>query len=202
VVLINSIFNCSFLTGFAVSYYLKLRYVNRAAASLKNVWSRSKNENKQGDGKMEQSCSGTSVPIVGAWKLISFEIQKTESQVIYPFGENAQGSIIYTQSGRFSVQVMRPARPAFASGDQIKGTIEEIEINYKGFISYYGFYEFDRENGFVVHHVEGSLFPNWEGQSQKRFFKLSDNRLELSTPPTLWGGGGEVIGILLWERIE
>ena len=151
---------------------------------------------------MEQGHSRASVPIVGAWKLISFEAQKADGQVIYPFGKNAQGSIIYTRSGRFSAQVKRPDRPQFASGDQMKGTIEEIEANYKGFVSYYGPYEFDSENGFMVHHVEGSLFPNWEGQPQKRFFELSGNRRKLSTPPTLWGGGGEIVGVLVWERIE
>jgi len=83
-----------------------------------------------------------------------------------------------------------------------KGTPEEIKANYEGVISYFGPYEFDAEEGFVLHHVEGSLFPNWEGQAQKRFFELSGNRLTLSTPPTLWGGGGEIVAVLTWERIE
>ena len=141
------------------------------------------------------------IPIIGVWKLISFEIQKENGEVVYPFGKSAQGSLIYTDSGRFSAQVMRPDRPRFASGDQLRGTNEEIKANYEGFVSYYGPYEFDRKKGFVIHHVEGSLFPNWEGQRQKRFFELSRNRLKLSTPPTLWGGG-EVVGVVLWERIE
>ena len=149
----------------------------------------------------DQMQSQNPVPIIGAWKLISFEIQQPNGEVVYPFGENAQGSIIYTESRRFSVQVMRPERPQFTSGDQMKGTAEEIEASYKGCISYYGPYEFDSENGFIVHHVEGSLFPNWEGQAQKRFCELSGNRLKLSTPPTLWGGG-EVVAVLLWERIK
>ncbi len=151
---------------------------------------------------MGQSLPRALVPIIGAWKLISFEIQKADGEVLCPFGENAQGSIIYTETGRVSAQVMRLGRPLFASGDQMRGTTEEVEANYKGFISYYGSYEFDSENGFVVHHVEGSLFPNWEGQPQKRFFELSGNRLKLSTPPILRGGGGEIVGVLLWERIE
>lgn len=140
------------------------------------------------------------VPIIGAWKLISLEIQKENGEVIYPFGKNAQGSIMYTKSGRFSVQLMRLDRPQFASGDQMKGTMEEIKANYEGFVSYYGSYEFDRKKGLVIHHVEGSLFPNWEGQKLKRFLELSDNRLKLSTPPILWGG--EVVGVVLWERVE
>ena len=143
--------------------------------------------------------SQDSVLLIGTWKLISFEIRKSDGGIAYPFGENAQGSISYTECRRVSVQVMCPDRPQFTSGDQMKGTSEEIEANYKGFISYYGFYELDSENGFVVHHVEGSLFPNWEGHVQTRFFELSDNRLRLSTPPILWGGG-EVVATLLWER--
>ena len=140
-------------------------------------------------------------PMVGAWELVSFKIRKANGEVICPYGKNARGSIIYTDSGRFSAQVMRPDRPKFASGDQMKGTAEEIKANYEGYVSYYGSYEFDSENDIVIHHVEGSLFPNWEGQDLKRFFELSGNRLKLNTPPTLWGGGGEVVGTLIWERI-
>ncbi len=149
---------------------------------------------------MSQNLSQTSSPLIGAWNLISFEIQNSNGDVIYPFGENAQGTIIYTDTGRFSVQVFRPNRPHFASGDQMRGTLEEIKTNYEGFSSYYGSYESDSENGFVIHHVEGSLFPNWEEQPQKRFYDLSGNRLKLSSPPLLWGGS-EAIGVLLWERV-
>ena len=74
--------------------------------------------------------------------------------------------------------------PKFASGDQMEGTAEEIKANYEGYVSYYGSYEFDNENDIVIHHVDGSLFPNWEGQDLKRFFELSGSRLKIKTPPT------------------
>ena len=148
---------------------------------------------------MEKS-SRNLASIVGAWKLISFKIQKENGEVIYPFGKNALGLIVYTDSGRFSVQVMRCDRPKFASGDQMKGTAEEIKANYEGYVSYYGSCELDKEKSFIIHHVEGSLFPNWEGQGLKRFFELSGDRLKLNTPPTLWGGGGNV-ATLIWECI-
>jgi len=150
---------------------------------------------------MKPALDQESAPMIGTWKLISFETQRENGEVMHPFGKNAEGSLIYTKFGRFSVQLMRPDRPQFASGNQMRGTTEEIKANYEGFVSYYGRYEFDRKKGFVIHRVEGSLFPNWEGQRQKRFYELSGNRLKLSTPPTLWGGG-EVVGVLIWERIE
>jgi hypothetical protein len=151
---------------------------------------------------MNQDKSQAARAIVGAWRLVSFEIERDDGTVIHPFGPDAQGAIIYTDSGRMSAQLMRKGRPLFSAGDQMKGTPEEIEASYTGCVSYYGSYEVDVDAGFVVHHVEGSLFPNWEGEEQKRFFELSGNRLKLRTPPTQWGGGGRIVGVLVWERIE
>ena len=150
---------------------------------------------------MGKNLTESPVTIIGAWELVSFEMRKENGEVSYPFGDDPQGVIIYTEPGRFAVQLMRTNRPRFASGDQMKGTVEEIEASYKGCISYYGSFEVDHEGSFVVHHVEGSLFPNWEGQDLKRYCDLSvRNRLKLTTPPTLWGGGGEIVLIVEWER--
>jgi|KBSSwiStaDraftv2_1062776.scaffolds.fasta_scaffold51091_3 hypothetical protein len=137
---------------------------------------------------------------IGAWKLISFEFRKDEGQSIYPFGEKAQGSIIYTESGRYSAQLMRIDRPRFALPDQMQGTTAEIEAGYKGCISYFGSYEVDFENNFIIHRVEASLFPNMEGSNQIRMFELSGDRLQLRTPPFRLDGE-QAIGILQWTRI-
>jgi len=147
---------------------------------------------------MEESAHGS--PLIGAWRLVSFHARGSNGDVSYPFGKDAQGSIIYTESGRFTAQLARPGRPPFSSSDQMKGTSEEMEASYKGFISYFGQYECDRQRGVVIHRVEGSLFPNWEGQALMRYFVLSGNRLTLTTPPTSWGGGGEIVAIVEWER--
>ena len=141
----------------------------------------------------------TAVPIIGAWKLISFQIERSDGTVIYPFGEDAIGSIIYSESGRFSAQAMRRARPQFAAGDRMQGTPEEIKASYEGVVSYFGPYDFDPDAGTVTHNVEGSLFPNWEGQAQLRYFQLDGNRIRLSTPPMKWSGG-EIVASLVWER--
>ncbi len=145
--------------------------------------------------------SKNSTPIVGAWKLISYRVQKDSEEAIHPFGKNASGSLIYTDSGRVSAQIMRSDRPKLASEDPTKGTIDEIKANYEGYVSYYGSYEVDKKNGFVIHHVEGSLVPNWEGLKLKRFFKLSHNRLTLIPPPELLDGS-RYVTTLTWERIS
>jgi len=93
-------------------------------------------------------------------------------------------------------------RPLYVAGDQMLGTPEEIEAAFKGCVLYYGTYTLDAAAGFVVHQVQGSLFPNWEGEAQKRFFALSGNRLTLSTPPIAWGVAGQVVETLVWERLD
>ena len=139
--------------------------------------------------------------LVGAWRLITFEFRRDDGSVIYPFGETARGSIIYTESGRYSAQLMRRDRPRFAVADQMQGTADEIEASYKGWISYFGAYELDLENNLIIHHVEGSLFPNMEGTKQFRLFEVSDNRMKLTTPPFKLDGE-QAVGILVWERID
>lgn len=142
----------------------------------------------------------TNISIVGAWGLVTFEFRTADGNVIHPFGERARGTIIYTASGRYSAQLIRRDRPRFASGDQMTGTPEEIESSFKGCISYFGSYEVDADQGTIIHHVEGSLFPNMEGGDQKRTFDLSGNRLQLTTQSIKFGGE-KAVGVLLWERI-
>jgi hypothetical protein len=139
--------------------------------------------------------------IVGAWRLVTFEFRKVDGDVIYPFGAEMRGSFIYTDTGRFSVQLMQIDRPRFEVSDQLRGTSEEIGASYKGSISYFGTYKVDIENKEINHYVEGSIFPNMEGTQQKRFFEFNENQLILRTPP-FNAGGERVTGILQWERIE
>jgi len=82
----------------------------------------------------------------------------------------------------------------------MRGAANEIEASYKGCISYFGSYEEDRENGFIIHLVAASLFPNMEGSNQIRMFDLSGDRLQLRTPPFKLDGE-RAIGILQWTRI-
>ena len=138
---------------------------------------------------------------VGTWKLVSSEFRRSDGEVTYPMGRNASGMLMYDASGHMSVQIIRPDRPTFASGDQLKGTLEEIKSAFEGCVAYFGTYEVNEEKGSVTHHVEGSSFPNWVGTDQRRFFEFYGNRLTLSTPPAPFGGE-HVTALLVWERAE
>lgn len=139
--------------------------------------------------------------VCGTWKLLSFEIVLSNSQIIYPFGNEVKGMLIYTEKGYMSGKLMTCERANFALPDPLKGTNEEIKEAFEGFIGYFGTYEIDNEQGKIKHCVEGSLFPNWEGETQERFFHLEGQLLKLSTPPLDYGSENAT-GILIWEKIE
>jgi len=138
--------------------------------------------------------------LTGTWKLISCETRSSNGEVAYPYGKDPFGMLMYDPCGKlFFALLMRRDRPKFASNDPWRGTPEEIKAAFEGFNAYCGTYEVNEEKGTVTHHVEGSMFPNWVGMDQIRFFKYSDDQLLLSTPPILLGGK-QSTAHLIWAR--
>jgi len=137
--------------------------------------------------------------LVGTWKLLSCEARGSSGEVSYPYGRNPFGMLMYDLGGNVFVLLMRRDRPKFASDDLWKGTPEEIKAAFEGFNAYCGTYEVNAEKGTVMHHVEGSMFPNWVGMDQERCFKCSGEQLTLSTLPLLLGGRRSTVH-LIWAR--
>jgi hypothetical protein len=137
--------------------------------------------------------------LIGTWRLVSWVVQDENGKISHPYGEQPVGQLIYDASGNMSAAIMRPGRPRFATSDKFRGTTEETIEAFDGFEAYFGIYQVNEGEETVIHHVEGSLFPNLVGLTLKRFVKLSGNRLVLSTPPTRYGGS-KVTAVLVWER--
>ncbi|MFO7963639.1 MAG: lipocalin-like domain-containing protein [Desulfobacterales bacterium] len=135
----------------------------------------------------------------GSWRLIASEFRTSGGEVIHPLGDDALGRVIFSRSGFMSAQLMRKGRPGFASEDPSNGTFEEIKSAFEGYIAYYGPFELDLEKQRLITHVEGSLFPNWVGADQVRFFEFNGDRLTLKTPPFAFGDE-KFQGVLVWER--
>jgi hypothetical protein len=88
--------------------------------------------------------------------------------------------------GYLSVVLMRAGRPHFQSQDSFGGSPDEKAGAMETFLSYCGTWEVQENE--VVHHIEISLFPNWTGKDQRRFYQFAGRRLTLSTiPPGLPG---------------
>jgi hypothetical protein len=137
------------------------------------------------------------VPLVGTWRLISTE-QRLTNGTIQPspiYGPNGSGYLTYSLTGRMSVILVNPDRPLWKSEDN--PTPEEIKSAMDGFIAYYGSYEVNETEGFIIHHIEAHLVPNWTGD-QKRYFVLLGDRLTLRVVPPL--SDGLVEYKLVWER--
>lgn len=139
--------------------------------------------------------------LAGVWRLVSSEFRTSSGEVVYPLGEDALGQAIFTDSGYLSAQLMRSGRPNFASGDQAGGTPQEVQAALQGYAAYYGRCELDVENRTITTTVEGSLFPNWVGSRQLRYYELSAKQLVLRTPPIAFGDK-KFTGVLNWERVS
>ncbi|MEE8553055.1 MAG: lipocalin-like domain-containing protein, partial [Desulfobacterales bacterium] len=88
-----------------------------------------------------------SVRVVGAWNLISAKAQNPNDDVIYLYGENPFGMLMYDTKGYMSVLLMRTGRAKFVSGDPLGGSSEEIKEAFEGFDAYCGTYEVNAKEG-------------------------------------------------------
>jgi hypothetical protein len=136
-------------------------------------------------------------PLVGTWRLVSFEMRDEHGRVTYPLGRDALGFITYAPDGHMAVQFGRADRARLAVGDWAGATPAEIAAAARDYLAYCGTYEL--RDGEVVHRVELSLMPNWIGAELVRLVAFDGERVSLSTPPTLVGGRQQ-IATLVWER--
>jgi hypothetical protein len=137
----------------------------------------------------------------GAWKLIASEMRTSGGDVHYPLGEDCMGRLVIDTDGNFSAQLMRSDRPRFASDDLVRGSDEEIQAAYQGYIAFWAQFEIDEAKQEITYVVEGSLFPNWIGHRNLRHYEFEGDRLTLRTPPFLMAEQ-QVTGVLIWERIQ
>jgi len=136
--------------------------------------------------------------LLGAWTL---ENPVDGSPPRHPFGDDAQGRLIYDHGGWMSVQLMVASRPSFASGDWFQATSEELS-SAAAFIGYSGTFVIDERAATVSHVIDMSFFPNWIGQTQIRRISLALNRLELTPVEPIRSDGRDVIPTLQWMRHE
>ena len=141
------------------------------------------------------------LPVIGIWKLISFQAEADDGTVTYPFGKDVAGLLLIDAKGHFSVQLMDRKRPSFKSGDPRGGTPEEVKTAFENYMEYYGTFDLDETKAVAIFHVRGAWLPNWIGTDQIRYYALSENRLSISTAPVLYGGK-TAVGKLIWERVN
>ena len=129
---------------------------------------------------------------IGAWRLVSFEEETSDGEIVYPYGENPIGSLIYDSSGRMSVQIMRRDREPFSSSEWETTPAEEIKEGSEGFTAFFGSFEVHAANNTVIHRVEGHVLPGSVGKTLRREFEFTGDLLILKPSPNRR---------VIWERV-
>ena len=142
---------------------------------------------------------GVTGELVGRWKLVSIEGGRLNDEVVREWGPKPTGYLSYDASGFVSVQFMRDPRAARPSREL---TPYERREAFESYYAYYGRFEVDDKGGFVTHHIQGSLRPGPGRHGSECFFKLSGDRLDLSTPPQQLETGEPRVYRVSWERVH
>ena len=98
--------------------------------------------------------------------------------------------------------MMRPERVRLRAGDESAEGVAVLRAAFEGYTAYFGTYAVDGERGVVVHHVLGSLLPNWVGRELVRHYAFSEggDQLTLTTPP-MGPADAPMVGKLVWGRL-
>lgn len=133
---------------------------------------------------------------IGTWKLVSFYAQGSGKDIIYPFGKEVRGRLIYEPSGRMAVQIMGLRRLRSVSDDKSRDRVRRVVSRY---VAYYGSYSVNETKQSITHHVEAALLPEWVGTDLIRHFECNGKYLTLKG--LLMLGGVQRKVSLVWERL-
>ena len=125
---------------------------------------------------------------VGTWAVASQYVEQ-DGRRLQPFGDKPKGRVMFDDKGRFMLIAQRSDLPKFASNNRMTGTPDEYKAIGQGTIAYYGTYMIDDKEGTITQRYEGSTYPNWDGDEQKRLIGISSDELRITSPFTSVGGG-------------
>ena len=146
---------------------------------------------------------GAAGKLIGTWKLVAIEERDADGKLTVPldYGSDPVGMLMYDATGHMSAQAMRRGRAKLPSDDVHLATPEQAKAAFTGYNGYFGTYEVIESESIVIHHVEGSMIPNWEGGDQRRKFTISGDKLILEPPP-IQAGGAKRVRRLTWLRVH
>jgi hypothetical protein len=138
--------------------------------------------------------------LTGTWVMDSaYEIHADGTRTTN-YGEHPHGLMMVDAAGRYSIQIYRPDRQAFASGVKSKGAPQEYRAAALGSSNHFGHVTVDPAAQQLIFDVEASSFPNWEGKRQVRDFTYANGILTYAVPATASGDG--TIAWSIWRRLR
>ena len=136
--------------------------------------------------------------LVGTWTLVLVDNVLPDSSRVHLYGPSPSGILMFDAGGRYSLQIVSAGRPAFAAKDKSRGTPEEYRAAVQGSNAHFGRYGVDRTRQTITFRIDHASFPNWEGTSQERSFRVDGDRLRYTVPVPTSGAG--VTGEVEWRR--
>ena len=134
----------------------------------------------------------------GSWVMVSaYEIHADGTRTTN-YGEHPDGLFMVDADGRYSMQIFKVGRPAFASGDKARGTPDEYRAALMGISTHIGKVTIDPAHQQLIFDVEASSFPNWEGKRQVRDYTYKDGVLSYAVPASASGSGTTAYSV--WRR--
>ena len=138
--------------------------------------------------------------IIGTWTLVSYKHESFEGIVFYPMGPYAQGRLLYTERGFFSVMIMQPNRRQFVAENLFEASAEEKLAAADGFIAYSGKYTLQENK--ILHSIDLSFFPNWIGTTHLSTAVITHDTLSLATPSLSPTSVTPDIAHIMWKRAD
>lgn len=142
----------------------------------------------------------TTDSLIGAWRLQRAIQVFDDGQVLDEFGAHSDGYLCYTPDGTVSAVLGSSDRPPLDAPDPQAATADEYASAAQRFIAYAGRFTIESEDGLVTHHIDVSLFPNWEGQAQPRQLTMEDDRLVIVASERTAADGRPFHVELHWSR--
>lgn len=144
---------------------------------------------------------------VGTWRLLDYCFIHEDGTIEHPWGTAVRGYLLYSAEGYMSGNLgpasdwpSRRARisAAFKAHDGA-GALRVARAGRRDYIAYTGRYTVEGDT--VTHHVEASLFPNWVGRPEIRYYKFEGDTLTLRTG-TIRSGKHTITAQLIWQRVR
>jgi len=148
-----------------------------------------------------QTNNSSAFPLAGTWILKAAEVILPDGMhaTDTAYGKNAKGLLMIDADGQYSLQIFRPDRPKFASGDKKGGTPEEYASALLGISTHIGHIKMDMVNHVLQFNIDYAAYPNWDNSTQTRKFRFSGDELYYEVPAKTAAG---TTAVSIWKRIR
>lgn len=137
--------------------------------------------------------------LVGAWKLVRWEISYSDDRPIsLPFGDDAQGTIMYTPNGYMNAVLHRGSRGPVSTQYVLQAPAEEKAELFTSFMCYGGPFRIEGDD--VIHVVEFALNPDLVGNEQLRHVHIDGDNLTLTGEEKIEAAGLSRFHKVQWRK--